>query len=57
MRDDLERELREIEHDAYKVSRTAGDARAFETGGAPKLVRRIVRRKIVSGIFRSFGGR
>ncbi len=57
MRDDLERELREIEHDAYKVSRTAGDARAFETGGAPKLVRRIVRRKIVRGIFRSFGGR
>jgi hypothetical protein len=48
MSDDLERELREIEHDAYKVNRTAGDARAVETGGAPKLLRRIARRKIVS---------
>jgi hypothetical protein len=46
MSDDLERELREIEHDAYKVNRTAGDARAVETGGA--LLRRIARRKIVS---------
>lgn len=44
----LKRELSKIERDACKASRTAGNARALDTGGAPKLAKRILRRKITA---------
>ncbi len=47
----------EIERDAFKVSRAAADIEAIKTGGAPKLGRRLVRRKITKSLLRRIWGR
>ncbi len=49
--------LRTFERDAYKVSRAAGDLEAVERGGAPRLARRLVRRKITRSILSRIWGR
>jgi hypothetical protein len=48
--------LRQVQRDAYLVSRTAGDVNAAKTGGAPRLAKRLVRRRWRRFIGRKTGG-
>lgn len=45
-------ELGRIERDLYKTQRAVGDVRAVETGGAPKLAKRLVRRRVTRSLLR-----
>lgn len=38
--------LRQAERDTYLISRTLGDVNAAKTGGAPRLAKRLVRRRV-----------
>lgn len=42
---------RKIQRDSYKLSRASGDLAALQSGGIPKLAKRLVRRRVTRSIF------
>jgi hypothetical protein len=48
--------LRQVERDAYLVSRAAGDIRALQSGGVTALLLRLGRRKVRRTVGRKTGG-
>lgn len=45
---------RKVSRATWKVSRTAGDINAFQTGGLPRLARRVARRRATRGWYQFF---
>lgn len=46
---------RKIQRDSYKLSRAAGDLAALQSGGIPRLAKRVLRRKATRSLFNLFG--
>lgn len=47
--------FRQIARTSHQVSKYSGDAAAFQSGGVPRLAKRIVRRRLTRTLFKLIG--
>lgn len=47
--------FRQIARTSHQVSKYSGDAAAFQSGGVPRLAKRLIRRQVTRTLFRALG--